>query len=105
MALQSRIDTSSEPCAISMSQELTFEDHKTFKNLISQIEKSGRTNWVFDVSGLTNVDSAGLGMLLYAHEKAQQHNWSLKVAGPQGQVRKLLELTQLGRIMQIQTDD
>jgi anti-anti-sigma factor len=88
-----------------MSQELTFEDHKTFKNLISQIENSGRTNWVFDVSGLTNVDSAGLGMLLYAHEQAQQHNWSLKVAGPQGQVRKMLELTQLGRIMQIQTDD
>ena len=102
MTLQTHIDISKEPCAITMSQELMFEDHKTFKDLISQIENSGRSNWVFDISGLRNIDSAGLGMLLFAHEQSQANNWSFQVAGAQGQVHKMLELTQLGRILQIQ---
>ena len=50
---------------------------------------------VIDLSGVTSIDSAGIGELVFLHTRAQSQNADLKVASPSPLVRDLFDLTNL----------
>jgi anti-sigma B factor antagonist len=56
---------------------------------------------VLDLSGVSSMDSAGIGELALLQTWAQQKNASLKVAGANALVRTLLDLTNLDSVIEV----
>jgi anti-anti-sigma factor len=56
---------------------------------------------VLDLSGVTSMDSAGIGELALLQSRAQNRSVSLKCAGPNSLVRNLLDLTNLDSVLEI----
>ncbi len=54
---------------------------------------------VIDFTGVSYVDSAGLGALVGAYVAAQRHNRKLAVAGMNTQVKALVDMTQVGQLI------
>src|ERR1700682_2593541 len=56
---------------------------------------------VLDLSGVSSMDSAGIGELALLQTWAQGQNVSLKCAGPNPLVKTLLDLTNLDSVLQV----
>jgi anti-sigma B factor antagonist len=63
------------------------------------LENSGKV--IIDLSGVSSIDSAGLGELAFLYTWAQSRNADLKCAGPSRFVRELLDLTNLDSVLEI----
>jgi anti-sigma B factor antagonist len=60
------------------------------------LEKTGKV--VLDLSGVSSIDSAGIGELVLLHTRARAKNADLKCASPSQLVRDLLDLTHLDQL-------
>jgi anti-sigma B factor antagonist len=58
---------------------------------------------VVDLSGVSSIDSAGIGELALLYTWSQEKNVSLKFAVANSLVRSLLDLTNLDRVLDVQT--
>ena len=56
---------------------------------------------ILDLSGVSSMDSAGIGELALLHTWARGRQVSLKCAGPNSLVRSLLDLTNLNSVLEI----
>jgi len=63
------------------------------------LENSGKV--IIDLSGVSSIDSAGLGELAYLYTWARSQNADLKCASPTPFVRDLLDLTNLDSVLEI----
>lgn len=59
------------------------------------------SNIVVDLTGVTSIDSAGLGELAWLHTTATDQNANLKFSGANTLVRALLELTNLDSVFDL----
>src|SRR5690349_5096415 len=78
---------------VSMTGEFTFADHPVFQSILKQINDGRERSIAFDVSGLSFIDSAGLGMLILAREEAKKLGKTIRLRGPQGQVKRIFAVT------------
>src|SRR5207245_8591095 len=56
---------------------------------------------VLDLTGVTSIDSAGIGELALFHNRAQEKKVAFKCAGANSLVRKMLGLTNLDTVLEI----
>jgi anti-sigma B factor antagonist len=68
--------------------------------LVAEVLEHSR-KLVLDLSGVSSMDSAGLGELALLHTWAQGKNAVLKCAGPNSFVRNLLDLTNLDSVLDV----
>ncbi len=87
---------------ISLQGTFTFDDHPVFRALLQQLEEEGISQCELDLSGVSFIDSAALGMLLLLREKAQTCGFSIELFRPQGQVKKMLEISEFGTMFRIE---
>ena len=78
------------------------DEAAAFSRLVAEVLPHA-SNLVLDLSGVTSMDSAGIGELALLHSRAQERNVSLKCAGPTRLVRNLLDLTNLDSVLEIHT--
>lgn len=86
---------------IQISETLSFEDHDNFRGLLDQLQSSGCKKCVIDLNQLSSIDSAGLGMLMIAFETAEKAGLDFLINKPQGQVKRLLEISEFEKVMSI----
>ncbi|WP_159104335.1 STAS domain-containing protein [Sneathiella glossodoripedis] len=86
---------------ISLSETLSFEDHERFRDILDSIKSTQLNKCIFDLNRLESIDSAGLGMLMIAFETAEESNLDFSLYKPQGQVKKLLEISDFSQVMRI----
>ena len=71
-----------------------------FSRLVGEIlGNSGKV--VLDLSGVSSIDSAGLGELAFLYTLAQSQNADFKCASPSPLVRELLDLSNLDSVLEI----
>jgi HptB-dependent secretion and biofilm anti anti-sigma factor len=87
---------------VMMTGELTLADHGRIRHLIGELMRAGPTRLVLDLTRLEFIDSAGVGMLLIAHEEAGRHGKELVLREPRGQVLRVLDLAHLDKVVCIQ---
>ena len=87
---------------IKFAGSLTFSDNPVVQKLISGFGEDGHKNCVLTLSELESIDSAGLGMLILLNDAAQGKGVPLRIRSPQGQVKKMLEITEFKDIIQIE---
>jgi anti-sigma B factor antagonist len=74
--------------------------HKSVAELIAQ----GRCLLIVDCVGLKYVSSSGIGMLISLHRELREAGGQMLLAGATGPVFELLELMNLGSILELFAD-
>ena len=69
------------------------------KARIDDLAHSGRARIVVDLAGVDFIDSSGLGALIGGLKTARQAGGDVRIAAPGEQVRAVLGLTNLDRIL------
>ncbi len=87
---------------VRLSESLSFDDHEAFREVLTQLSAKKCKRCVFDLRELTSVDSAGLGMLMIAYQESRQHRYNMVLQHPTGQVKRLLQITDLGKVIDVQ---
>jgi anti-anti-sigma factor len=96
------IDSTSEKIYIKILGRLTYSDYNTFNSITNAIEENADRQCVIDLEEVDFIDSAGLGMLLLARDKVANNKGNITIKGPQGQVKKMLELSKFDTIFLIE---
>jgi len=76
------------------------DEAAALSRLVGEILANG-SKVVLDLSGVSSIDSAGIGELASLYTRAQSHNADLKCASPSPLVRELLDLTNLNSVLEI----
>lgn len=66
---------------------------------LHRLIQDGNARLVVDLSGVSTVDSSGLGALISGLKSARQAGGDLRIAAPGQQVSAVLELTNLNRVL------
>ncbi|AWK87417.1 STAS domain-containing protein [Azospirillum thermophilum] len=96
------IETREQTTVVRMRDRLTFNDHAKLRELIRELKAGPAKRQVLDLASLTFVDSAGIGMLLIAREELSAADKQLVLRGAVGQVKRVLTVAQLGKIVTIE---
>ncbi len=99
--MKETITNSDGTITISLSEKLSFEDHNRFREILASLDNPELKKCVIDLSSLETIDSAGLGMLMIAYETAEKSRLDFSLSRPQGQVQKLLEISDFSQVMKI----
>ena len=94
-------DQAGEALRVKISGVLTFDDHDRFKAIIKMVSNGEENDIVLDLSGTKMIDSAGIGMLLLANDKASKQSKKLSLTGVSGHVAKVIELSKVDQIIPI----
>lgn len=71
--------------------------NQTLNNLLDQ----GKKNIVVDLSGVTYLNSSGMGILISGYSKVKDNGGALKLANLTGKIKGVITMTKLNRIFEI----
>ena len=86
---------------IEVSGELDAANCGRLRDELLSYSRAGHRLFVMELSGLSFVDSAGIGVLVGAVKRARAADGRLCLAGPRDQIRRLWETMGLARVMPI----
>jgi anti-anti-sigma factor len=66
--------------------------------LVPQLVAAGTRNLVFDLSGMTRIDSTGIGRFIDTYGRLKQSGGQMRLAGAGGTVRDAFRLTRLDTV-------
>jgi anti-sigma B factor antagonist len=93
-----------EVAVVTPGAPLDFYSSPVFKKEMTALIEGGRTLVLIDLSGVTFVDSSGLGALLGVLRHATRQKGDLKLAGLRPNVKAVMELTRLEKMFEIFPD-
>jgi len=76
-------------------------ESQQIESLVDELVKRGSRRVVLDLSGVTHIDSAGVGMVALASGKLREAGGRLSVVAPHGKVLQILTLTQMDKIVPV----
>lgn len=68
------------------------------EDLVPQLVAAGARNLIFDLSGVTKIDSTGIGRFIDTYGRLRQSGGEMRLAGATGAVRESFRLTRLDRV-------
>jgi anti-sigma B factor antagonist len=89
----------SSTAVIRPNGRLTMVSTASLRSLVTETVESGRNHIVVDLSSTDFIDSSGLGALVAGLKTARQAGGDLRIAKPSEQVRTVLQLTNLDRVL------
>jgi anti-anti-sigma factor len=96
-----KIDRAEQGKQVTLSGEFTFNDNEAFRQLLNTLAEQPKTAFVLDVSGVTFMDSAAIGMLLLARDELERVGSRIIIHKPQGQVRRVLDVAQMSQLFEM----
>jgi HptB-dependent secretion and biofilm anti anti-sigma factor len=97
-----RIEQDDTEVRVFLLGRLTFNDHGKVRGMIQEMVQSRANRQILVINGLEFVDSSGLGMILVAREEVTQRDKKLALRGAQGQVKRVLTVAQLDKVIDIE---
>ncbi len=95
------ITDTAEGARVTLDGQLNFATNVEFQHLLEGLVQKRPRRVVFDLAGLTLIDSVGLGLLYIAHEDLAALGGRLCLKSATGHVARLLELTEAGKTFDI----
>ncbi|MBR9824525.1 MAG: STAS domain-containing protein [Alphaproteobacteria bacterium] len=96
-----KVVTKPDTTSIELSGVLTFDDHERFKAVVEAITVAESDGVELDLTGMKMIDSAGIGMLLLANDRAGKAGKTLALRGVTGHVAKVVELSKVDQIIKV----
>ena len=101
VSLAYKIQENNGTIEVALEGQLNFSVNETFHTLIQRLVNDKPRQVVFNLSGLSNIDSVGLGLLYIAHEDLSGINSRLSLAAPRANVANLLAMTEARQTFEI----
>ena len=80
----------------------TFEaNHSQFRLKLGEILAAQAKKIIFDLSGVTMLDSTGIGILVVCQGKINKAGGRLRIAGASGFVEDTLKITSVDKILEL----
>jgi anti-sigma B factor antagonist len=76
-------------------------DSQRIEWALADLLKENHKKVIFDLTGVTFLDSSGIGILMMCHAKLKKAGGSLHIAGAQGMVLDTLYLTSVDKIVSL----
>jgi anti-sigma B factor antagonist len=76
----------------------------SIESAIRKLIDEGARKLVVDVSGLSYIDSAGIGMLIGCNGHIDQNGGRMRIAGAQGLVQKSFAIVHVGKVVPLDMD-
>ncbi|MFB3777951.1 MAG: STAS domain-containing protein [Bryobacteraceae bacterium] len=74
------------------------DESAEIESLIEKGIQEGKKHFVFDLAGVTHIDSTGIGRFISALNKVRQAGGNLRMAAAGGQVREAFRVTRLDTV-------
>ena len=74
-------------------------DCKQLEWAVENLVKEGRKKAILDLSGVTSVDSTGIGIIVMSAGQIKKSGGELRVAGANGHVEQVLRMTNVDQIV------
>jgi anti-sigma B factor antagonist len=88
---------------VALDGQLNFAANEDFQNLLTQLTANKKNiKIVFEMTGLSHIDSVGLGLLYIAREDLGENGCTISLAHPRDNVFRMLELTEAHKTFDIQ---
>jgi anti-sigma B factor antagonist len=68
---------------------------------LAELLKENQKKVIFDLTGVSYLDSSGIGILMMCHAKLKKAGGALRIAGARGMVEETLELTSVNKIVRL----
>jgi anti-sigma B factor antagonist len=92
------------PAVVTPVGELDVATSQRFRDCVNQLIDGGAQELVVNLSAITFIDSAGLGVLVGAMKRLRAGGGSFALADPSRGVRRVLEITGLTSMVEIRND-
>jgi anti-sigma B factor antagonist len=91
---------------LDLSGKITIgEGDIRLREAVNALLEEGRKNIILNLSGISYMDSAGIGELVACYKRATEKSAKLKLLNPSGKVQDLLILTRLQEVFEIFRDE
>lgn len=74
------------------------------ETLVADSLARGRRTFVFDLAGVTRIDSTGIGRFIYCFNKIAEAGGKLSMAGAQGHLRESFRISRLDTVFRFYPD-
>jgi len=89
---------------VEISGPLTALD-QDLQDAIVRLLNAGSRDFILKMSGVTNIDSIGLGQLISVYKLIKANDGTMRISSPSKRVRERLKATRLDTIFEIFYDD
>ena len=89
---------------VEISGPLTALDQDLQHIIVGHLN-AGRRDFILRMSGVTNIDSIGLGQLISVYKLIKANDGTMRISSPSKRVRERLKATRLDTIFEIFYDD
>ncbi|TAN80459.1 MAG: anti-sigma factor antagonist [Magnetospirillum sp.] len=100
--MQFRVREEGANVHVSLEGQLNFAANEDFQGLLTQLAAQKNKKIIFEMSGLSHIDSVGLGLLYIAREDMAEAGSSITLTHPRDNVFRMLELTEAHKTFEIQ---
>lgn len=80
-----------------------LDQFNTLSELVTNEMKDGVRSFSFDLTGLTSINSSGLGILISCLKKIKESKGSLKIININEKILSIFKLTKLDNVFEIKT--
>lgn len=105
MNFSARIRQADEISIVEVTGKLTCLESGALRNSIAQLLREGRKLILLNLSGLTYLDSSGIGDLVHTYMSVIKRGGEMKVVGLSDKVEEILKITQLHQVLQEFNDE
>lgn len=100
--MQHSISRSGDEAVIALSGTFTFDDHESARALMRQFCEGDNKNVVYDLSGVTSIDSSGIGLLLMTNDRLTKASKLFSIRGATGLTERALNLARMSDLIAIE---
>ena len=94
-----RTSSEARTAVVHCSGRLNMVAAPKLRSYLAETIDGGHDRIIVDLSDTSFIDSSGLGALIGGLKTARQHGGDLRIAAPNEQVRTVLRLTNLDRVL------
>ncbi|MDP4125980.1 MAG: STAS domain-containing protein [Bacillota bacterium] len=96
------IKVSGNHATVFLSDKIYVNDASILRSELLEVMEQGVTDIRIDLSGLTYIDSSGLGTFVTINKRTKEKNGRLVLTGAQGLPLELFKRTRLDRVFTIE---
>ncbi|HTU83908.1 MAG TPA: STAS domain-containing protein [Candidatus Acidoferrales bacterium] len=101
LSIDLKTEDAGETLVFVLRGSLDIATSPTVRAALVDAADKGNKDIIVDLTGLEFLDSTGLGALIGAHRRANEHGGSLRVVVREGPILRLLNITGLIRIFSV----
>ena len=87
-----------------LSGDVDLQTANQLRDRVDAAADEGASTVVIDLRDVEFMDSPGLGTIIYCHQRLAERQATLVLRAPQGHVRELFDIVQLGSMVAIEPE-